>query len=407
MKKQLFSLLLFIIGLNSYSQIIFEEGYFINNSGQKTTCLIKNVDWKNTPTQIEYKLQENDEAQLKSIETLDEFGINGISKYIKAKVEIDRSSKNINRLSQNRNPIFSEENLFLKVLVEGQANLYEYNDGNLLRYFYSLKDSEIKQLIYKKYKTVNGDVSENNRYRQQLWSDLSCDGFDRQKLEYINYSKRDLVKKFTKFNDCVESDYINFNVKDKRDFFHLTIKPRLNISSLTFGNSLSGIDPIEFDDETGFGIGIDLEFVLPFNKNKWAITLEPAYQSFKSESSSPTDNIVGGERVAIVDYSSIEIPIGLRHYFYINKKSAIYLNAAYVMDFSMNSSVEFARKDGSNLNTIEVKKGNNIAFGAGYQYNKKFSLEFRYQTNRDILGSYEYWSSDYSSMSFILGYQIF
>ncbi|MGO1751363.1 MAG: outer membrane beta-barrel protein [Psychroflexus sp.] len=407
MKKQLLSLLLFIIGFNSYAQITFEEGYFINNSGQKTTCLIKNVDWKNTPTQIEYKLQENDEAQLKSIETLDEFGINGISKYIKAKVEIDRSSKNINRLSQNRNPIFSEENLFLKVLVEGQANLYEYNDGNLLRYFYSLKDSEIKQLIYKKYKTVNGDVSENNRYRQQLWSDLSCDGFDQQKLEYINYSKRDLVKQFTKFNDCVESDYINFNAKDKRDFFHLTIKPRFNISSLTFGNSLSDIDPIEFDDETGFGIGIDLEFVLPFNKNKWAITLEPAYQSFKSESSSPTDNIVGGERVAIVDYSSIEIPIGLRHYFYINKKSAIYLNAAYVMDFSMSSSVEFTRKDGSNLNTIEVKKGNNIAFGAGYQYNKKFSLEFRYQTNRDILDSYEYWSSDYSSMSFILGYQIF
>ncbi|SEA23719.1 outer membrane beta-barrel protein [Psychroflexus halocasei] len=407
MKKQLLSLLLFIIGLNSYAQITFEEGYFINNSGQKITCLIKNVDWKNTPTQIEYKLQENDEAQLKSIETLNEFGINGISKYIKAKVEIDRSSKNINRLSQNRNPIFSEENLFLKVLVEGQANLYEYNDGNLLRYFYSLKDSEIKQLIYKKYKTVNGDVSENNRYRQQLWSDLSCDGFDQQKLEYINYSKRDLVKQFTKFNDCVESDYINFNAKDKRDFFHLTIKPRLNISSLTFGNSLSDIDPIEFDDETGFGIGIDLEFVLPFNKNKWAITLEPAYQSFKSESSSPTDNIVGGERVAIVDYSSIEIPIGLRHYFYINKKSAIYLNAAYVMDFSMSSSVEFTRKDGSNLNTIEVKKGNNIAFGAGYQYNKKFSLEFRYQTNRDILDSYEYWSSDYSSMSFILGYQLF
>ncbi|MGO3237572.1 MAG: outer membrane beta-barrel protein [Psychroflexus halocasei] len=407
MKKQLLSLLLFIIGFNSYAQITFEEGYFINNSGQKTTCLIKNVDWKNTPTQIEYKLQENDEAQLKSIETLNEFGINGISKYIKAKVEIDRSSKNINRLSQNRNPIFSEENLFLKVLVEGQANLYEYNDGNLLRYFYSLKDSEIKQLIYKKYKTVNGDVSENNRYRQQLWSDLSCDGFDQQKLEYINYSKRDLVKQFTKFNDCVESDYINFNAKDKRDFFHLTIKPRFNISSLTFGNSLSDIDPIEFDDETGFGIGIDLEFVLPFNKNKWAITLEPAYQSFKSESSSPTDNIVGDERVAIVDYSSIEIPIGLRHYFYINKKSAIYLNAAYVMDFSMSSSVEFTRKDGSNLNTIEVKKGNNIAFGAGYQYNKKFSLEFRYQTNRDILDSYEYWSSDYSSMSFILGYQIF
>lgn len=407
MKKQLLSLLFFIIGINSYAQITFEEGYFIDNSGQKTNCLIKNVDWKNTPTEIEYKLQENDEAQVKSIEMLDEFGIKDASKYVRVQVEIDRSSKNINRLSENRNPIFEEENSFLKVLVEGQASLYEYNDGNLLRYFYTFKDSEIKQLIYKKYKTVNGDVSENNRYRQQLWSDFSCDGFNRQKLEHINYSKRDLVRQFTKFNDCADSDYINFNAKDKRDFFHLTIKPRLNISSLTFNNSLSDVDPVEFDDETGFGIGIDLEFILPFNKNKWAVTLEPAYQSFKSESSSPTDNIVGGERISIVDYSSIEVPIGLRHYFFINKKSAIYLNVAYVMDFSMSSSVEFTRKDGSILNTIEVDKGNNVAFGAGYQYNKKFSLEFRYQTNRDILGGYEYWSSDYSSMSLILGYRLF
>ena len=58
MKKQLLILLIFISTFNSYAQTSFEKGYFINNEGQKTDCLIKNIDWKDNPTEIKFKYTE-------------------------------------------------------------------------------------------------------------------------------------------------------------------------------------------------------------------------------------------------------------------------------------------------------------------------------------------------------------
>lgn len=126
MKKRILFLLITISTLNSYSQVSFEKGYYIDNTNQKINCLIKNVDWKNNPTEFEYKLAENSEPKKTTIKTIKEFGIDNISKYVRSTVNIDRSSESINNLSNDKNPIFKEEELFLKVLVEGKATLYQY-----------------------------------------------------------------------------------------------------------------------------------------------------------------------------------------------------------------------------------------------------------------------------------------
>lgn len=41
------------------AQSIFERGYFIDTTNHKIDCLIKNVGWKNNPSDFEYKLDEN------------------------------------------------------------------------------------------------------------------------------------------------------------------------------------------------------------------------------------------------------------------------------------------------------------------------------------------------------------
>ena len=141
MNKQLiFLLLLLILNIKSYSQILFEDGYFINNSDQKIACLIKNVDWKNNPTEFEYKLAQDANIQKENIETVKEFGIDGLSKYYRVNVKIDRSSDQIDDLNPTKNAIFSNEQLFLKVLVEGKASLFIYVNGNLKRFFYKTAD---------------------------------------------------------------------------------------------------------------------------------------------------------------------------------------------------------------------------------------------------------------------------
>ena len=148
MKKKLFFLLTIILSLNSYSQVSFEKGYYIDNNDQKISCLIKNLDWKNNPTKFEFKLSENSETQKADIKSIKEFAITNATKFIRSTVKIDRSSGNVNNLNADKNPVFSEEQLFLKVLVEGKANLYEYTDSDLKRYFYNKICYYIKK-IYK------------------------------------------------------------------------------------------------------------------------------------------------------------------------------------------------------------------------------------------------------------------
>jgi hypothetical protein len=408
MKNQLVLLVTIVLGLNSYSQISFENGYYVDNANQKINCLIKNTDWKDSPTEFEYKLSENSDSKKATIRSVKEFGIDNSSKYIRSTVNIDRSSDDINFLSNDMNPIYNEEVLFLKVLVEGKANLYEYVDSNLKRYFYSKETSNIAQLVYKTYATIDNTVGKNNRFRQQLWNELKCPNFKISKLEHLEYKKNDLVRFFTEYSECHNNDLVQFEPKQKRDLFNLTIRPRLNSSSLDIQNSISSSRNIDFGSKTGFGFGLEAEFILPFNKNKWAFAIEPTYQSFKSEKSTSTSIVSGGEILGEIEYSSVEVPISLRHYFFLDNTSKIFVDASLILDLSSKSLITFKRADGSSLNNdLEIDSRSNLAFGIGYKLHDKYSLQMRYQASRELLGDYALWDGDFTTLSIILGYSIF
>ena len=395
MKKKLLFLLTIILSFNCYSQISFEKGYYIDNSNQKTNCLIKNIDWKNNPTEFEYKLSENSESKKTSIKSIREFGIDNISKYVRSNVNIDRSSENINKLSNDRNPIFKEEELFLKVLVEGKANLYLFEDGSLRRYFFNKENTTIEQLVFKSYKTSNDKIGKNNRFKNQLWNNLKCPNFKITKVENLDYQKNDLIDFFVKYNECNGEKNINYEEKQKKDLFNLSIRPGFNSSSLSIQNSASSSRNTDFDNEFGFRFGIEAEFIMPFNKNKWSLIIEPTYQYFKSVKEITNQS-------AKADYKSIEIPVGIRHYFFLNENSKIFINGSFIFDLSNDSVIDF--ESGTDL---EIKTRNNLAFGIGYKHNDKYGLELRYQTSREILSNYIYWSSDYSTLSVIFGYSLF
>lgn len=71
MRKQLLLIALFtILCAESYSQIAFEKGYFINESNKRVDCLIKNVDWRSNPKKFEYKLSQNDTVQEATVQTV-------------------------------------------------------------------------------------------------------------------------------------------------------------------------------------------------------------------------------------------------------------------------------------------------------------------------------------------------
>ncbi len=395
MKKSLICLFLFIISFSSYSQISFEDGYYVTNSNQKINCQIKNIDWIDTPTQFKYRLSEDAVPKTLTIDSVKEFGIDNESRYVRFTVDIDRSAEKTEKLSKNKNPEFHKEQLFLKLLIKGKASLYVYKEYGLWRFFYSVNDSEVVQLVYKKF-LKDHKIGENNYYKQQLWNNLKCREIDQSDLEKTSYNQKDLTALFIKYNKCKNVQPIDFEHKPERNAFNLNIRPGVNNSSLELTDVVRKYD-MRFE-ETGFRIGAEMEFILPFNKNKWAIIIEPTYQYFKTEKEVPFQYISPVK----VDYKSIEIPIGLRYYLFLNPKSKLFVNASAVYDLPMNSQISFPF-----VPDVPITSRNNLAFGLGYKYNKKYSIEIRYQTGREILGDSEDWNSKYTTASILLGYTLF
>jgi len=388
MKNQFLILLLILLCMHAQSQIVYENGYFINDNNEKTECIIKNIDWQFNPSEFEYKLSETSETQTASIRFVKEFGITNVSKYVRAKVNIDRSNEDIAKLNSNRNPEFKEEILFLKVLIEGNASLFIYEERELRRFFYQTNNSEINQLIYKSFLVNNKQIGYNIQFRQQLHNDLKCETISINDIKNLPYYKKELIRFFIDYNKCLKTGYVNFDEKARRKFVNLTIRPGANYSSLVIKNSLSS-SHTDFEPKLSFRLGMEMELLMPFNKNKWAFIIEPTYQSFKSQSNTTYS----------VNYKSVELPLGIRHYFYLNEKSKVFLNSSIVIDFITNSTLK-----NRSFEILELRSFYNYAIGFGFKYNDRFSIELRYLTKRNILSNHTYWASEYKTMSFIMGY---
>ena len=409
MKKNAALLLIILaFGINGYSQIIFEKGYLINNSNEKIECLIKNNDWKNNPETFEYKLSENSEPAIADVKSAKEFGIYSISKYIRSNVKIDKSKENLDDLSYDKEPTYVEEVLFLKVLVEGKSNLYYYVNGNLQRFYYNTDSSAIEPLVYKKYLVSENVVEENNQFKRQLWADLKCPTIGINKVENLHYKKNSILNFFMEYNKCSNSNFTRYDGKVKKDLVNLTLRAHLNNSSAYIRNTAyTRNSTADFGSKSTLGFGIEAEYIFPFNKNKWSIFVEPTYQNFKAEIITDDFFVATKKLISNINYSSIEVPLGIRHYLFLNKNSKLFINASYVFDFNLKSSIEIRRDDNTYYNSLLVSTLNNTSFGIGYKFKDKYSIETRYQTSRTLLSDYLFWDSSYTTASLIFGYSLF
>jgi hypothetical protein len=398
MKNLLTIAFVLILSQSVYAQIHFEKAYFIDNNDVKTNCLIKNVDWKNNPTHFDYKLSDNSEIKSESIKNVKEFGILNTSKYVRFNVNIDRSPDYTSNLSLNRNPEFVSEELFLKTLVEGTASLFYFEDGNLKRFFYKTDTIGIEQLIYKPYLIGESKIGYNIDYKQQIRQALNCASSSEKELELMTYSTKALANYFVKYNACRNSNYLDFVKNSNKGFINLSIRPGFNFSSLNIENNIPYLSHrnADFGSKINPRLGMEVELVLPFNKNKWALVIEPTFQYFNGSQELMYQDVE-------VSYKSIELPIGLRYYLFLDDNSKIYFNATMVLDFDLNSIIDYTNTG----EDLEIETRNTMAFGLGYKYKNIYSFEFRYFTIRNLLIPYISWTSEYNTYSFVFGYTLF
>jgi len=419
--KHLLTILFILCFSFAKAQINFEKGYFISNSGIKTQCLIKNIDWNDNPTQFEFKINPNDpEIKTESIASVSEFGIDNTSKFKRYRVNIERSGNDLKDISDSKNPKWKEEVLFLKVLIEGDATLFSYSDNSIYKYFFETKNSPIEQLIRIKYISYeknpgqayfDDSIRENNLFRQQLYNNLKCDVITAKELENTKYSKSSLRSIFEKYNSCMGSDSAAlFKEKTKKETIIIRITPSINLIS-----PLKIVDPNPYynistsiNGKAVFKIGAEFEYILPFNNNIWSVFINPAYQKYGVEKTYVKNDGFGSQGAdvtynVVVDYSSVEIPLGIRRYFFLKNNGKIFVNAAYINNSSGNTKINITNRK----KTLESGSSSNFAFGVGGTFKNKFSVELRYNSSVNLLRDYYQYKATYSSLGIIFGYRIF
>ncbi|WP_053977717.1 hypothetical protein [Mangrovimonas xylaniphaga] len=406
MKHHLLCSLLVFFSIRAFSQITFEQGYYIDNTGNKIECYIKNSDWKNSPSEFKYKHRLEGDVKTGTLESVKEFGIYNSFKYIKRTVAIDVSKVSLENLDYNRSPILETKELFLKVLVEGNANLFSYVDGKLRRYFFNKMNDPITQLIYKTFKVSEYKTQDNNEFKEQLRINLTCPDFTIEKIRKLEYNQKDLSAFFVAYNSCQNSTSTVYK-RQSRGEFSINLRPRLNFSSFEIDNTFNDFKETEFDSQFNPSFGIETEFVFPINKNKWALFFEPTYHSYKTEKTYESTSVTSGNITAKVNYVSVELPIGVRHYFHLNPKSKLFLNTAFIYEVGTKKDYIEFKLNGADLRGMHIISYANFALGAGFKYHNKYSFEIRYIEKGNVLESYQNWTSSYNSWSFIFGYNLF
>uniref|UniRef100_UPI00404A2F3E hypothetical protein n=1 Tax=Gelidibacter sp. TaxID=2018083 RepID=UPI00404A2F3E len=398
--------LFFLFFYSLYAQNDFEKGYFIDIYGNKVDCLIKNLDWKNNPKEFIYKTSENGELKTGDLNSVKKFEILDNVIYIKGSVRAEINATKSNKLDYSDKLDLKDEIVFLKLLVGGKLNLYMYNNSNSRLFYFQLENEPITLLEYKEYINSNEQITKNQNYKKQLWSLMQCKAIDINRVNNTDYVQSDLTSIFADFNTCDNELSYVFNKKKQGSIININIRPGINFSKTDYnspGQDMGRYRDFDFDRELSFRLGIEFEYILPFNNNKWSLIFEPTYQYYKTEKTfdtNPRPEIVRIE-TATVDYSSIELPLGFRHYSYLNTNSKLFANALAVLDMSFKSDITYGTTE------LESDTGFSLAFGLGYNYKNKYSVEARLYTNRDILNKYATLKSDFSAISLILGYNIF
>lgn len=408
MKKLLLLTLASLWAIGAYAQAIeFMPGYFIDNQGKRIDCFIRNADKLISPLQVEYRLSENSETKIAAIEEVQYLEIaNTDHVFERHTVNIDKSSESLKELGSTRDPEFLRETLFLRVLLKGKASLYSYKERHAAeKFFIKTEGSPVEQLVYKKYYIDNSTVSENNAFKQQLWVALPCPDFTLDTFEKISYKEAVLRKVFIKYNECASSAYVNYALQKEKGKLSFSLRTGVSIATLEFNNQ-GTYNTITSTSSMGLAplLGLDMAYTFPTNRKKWALFSQPTVQHYQDD---VDVKAFGRDVVFGVKYTYITLPIGVRHSFYLNNDSKLYMNLAATQDYlinpdksietsvSMNSGIEYNNR----LNTT-------AAFGLGYVFKDKYTLEAAYQISR-VMANNHYWNVRFTNpVSLQVGYRL-
>ncbi len=301
MIRRLLLLFLFTgISYNISAKENWQQGIVVTVSGDTLNGEIDFQDWKRNPDEIRFRQSDFESISIFTPNQIISFEVSG-ERYISKHVTIDQTPLKANALREV-NPESTEATVFLKVLVKADISLYEYKWDRIN--YYVEYEREVVELISNEYVVFRGGryllvETNKNVYLDQL-SQMpeSC---NESEISKVNYSTGSLIE----FVAGCNSNEVEFTRKRKRPI--LKHGPFITGSYVTFNDDVTRfefIDPVaedpyflrwnldgNFNNSFSFGIGYQVEIILPYDleRNSISIALEYHLYKFTSDISFSTD----------------------------------------------------------------------------------------------------------------------
>ncbi len=378
------STLLFLLSFSSMAQSQFKQGYIVQNNGDKLECMILEESWKQNPTSFSYKLNENSEVQIGTLSDIQSFGVGNLFKFVKKEKFLPKETLD--------NPVF------LNVLVEGAVSIYHYKSSDDNLFFYKKADDKnIYELQYRYTSKSDGDGLSENKFRGQLYEAFGSNKLYLPKIKSLNYKRNDLLNIVTDFNKETNVTYSKFYkaTKEKVNFY---LKAGLGSSPVVIENTSIG-EFADFGSNSGLRVGFEIEYFIPYESQKWAITVSPMFKFVSTEKVSTTPERVFNDTF---DYSAIEMQFGPRYYFSSKKSDMrIYANAGLFVEVPLGNTYNYLEE------SVEVGLNSvvNSYVGAGLQY-KRFGLEVSYLPTLNLIESSNEFFTQFDTIAFHLTFNL-
>jgi hypothetical protein len=376
----------------------YDSGYIITNDGTRKNVLIfrGNDYWKDNPSSIEYKESAGQVSKTATIDDIKEFGVQDFYVFRRFTTDIDYSSQNPMSMSVIMKPEYQTRTVFLDLLIDGDASIYQYKEGKLVKFFLQM-DDKLQPLVYKKFMKEDKRIYGNFAYKKQLTEKFKCRDIHPSLIQKKSYKDTHLVFLAEKYNQCKGSAYTDYlKIRNKHDYYNLWVKGGLSNYSLEFEDVLGPAD-IDFGSASTFYAGIENELMLPYGRGNWSLVAGLNYLSIGFG----TEEVASGNNY--VQHNTIEINAGIKRYFPVTPDIAIFLSGQYLNDFK-NSS--YFSSNGKDDNGQDLSANNTYTLSGGVRW-KRFYGEYRYVGERSLSENWPKYNSYFQGSSIVLGINIY
>ena len=403
MLRYLFSAIAVLLLFSSLTaQNSYKTGYIIDQQGRRTEVEIYDKDWVSNPEHFRYRTVDG-ETQQGDPRTIREFGYqDGSLRYRLFTVDIDQSSTRVTTMSTLPTPEYRAMTVYLEWLVDGEADLFFWKNGNTERLFLRLGEESPDQLVSRSYLKEGGVIDNTNQYRAELLKALDC-GVSRSDVLASSYTRESLADIVHQYNACIGVPTEQQMVRTPRpDRFSLAL--RLGAEQfwgMIHSDRTNGLGgDYTLDRTVSPRIGVEAQALLPFGNNRWALYTEAYYHSF--------NNRAAGPETAIIDYQSVNVAGGARRYIYLSQSTALFVNAALVLQFPISSSVQFPQRDTDQRKEVPAFRNAPLQAGIGISISDRYQMEFQINETQNVIGHLDSYTSYYTnikSLGLVLSYR--